>query len=83
MYLFAKAPRVTPQLIQPLFNGYWRIFSQEQIIQGEKLTTHSHLVPNLKMSGAIFSLLHMPTQHAQGPLIFTFSTQLEIKVALI
>jgi len=52
-------------------------------MRGENLTTHSHLVPNLKMSGAILSLLHMPTQHAKGPLIFTVYTQLEIKVALI
>jgi len=36
----------------PRFNGYW-VISRRQNAQGEKLTMHLHLVPKLRISGAI------------------------------
>ena len=58
-----------------LFNGYWISLLGLQR-PAVKLSTHLHLVPSLRMSGAILLLPYMPSWRGEGH--FTFISQLRL-----
>jgi hypothetical protein len=49
-----------------LLSGHWGTLLLKKTGQGMRLTTHIHLVLMLSMSGAVLTLCHMPSRHAQG-----------------
>jgi hypothetical protein len=67
---FISSPKRPDRIRRPpslLFSGYRRFILGVKR-PGHKLTTYLHIVPRLRMSGAIPLLPYMPSWHGQGQL---------------
>ena len=70
---FYKTSRTVLGPTQPPTQWEPRFFPRGKATGTSKLSTHFHLVPRLRMSGATLLLGHVPSWHGQGTFYLYFS----------